>query len=293
METIKIYFLKVLKKLKIHQYFNFSFSKRINHVKVYIPITEDVGLTNMILDKDWLDLLIESFVFSEDYYTFIDVGVNIGQTLLRLKTISPQTKYLGFEPNSSCVNYVQKLIKKNQFGDCRILNAALSTDVNILELEKESDTDSRASLISDLRPNYFSVKESVLAMPYQQFFLNEKIGFVKIDVEGGEYEVLAGMEKAIQKHQPVITCEVLDSHSAEVLEFTQIRATKLCDMLKSWNYNIIRLQTGVSKIVDFEKLDSIKIVQWTSRSYCFNDYLFYPQEKENMVVDKLYKIING
>ena len=290
MERFKLYFLKLLKKLKILKYFNFIFSKTINNVEVKIPILGDVGLVNMVLNREWLDLLIESFAKQHNdkiLCTFVDVGVNIGQTLLRLKTICPEVKYLGFEPNSTCTSYAQKLIQANKFKDCVVQNVALSTKVDILILVKTGNTDPRASLISEFRPNYFSEKENVLILDYESFYLNEKITFVKIDVEGAEYEVLKGMEKAIIKHQPVITCEVLDSHSAETLKFTQERATKLCEMLKSWHYNIIRLHTASSVITGFEKMDSINIVQWTPESYKFNDYLFYPASQENVVIEKL------
>jgi len=110
-------------------------------------------------------------------------------------------------------------------------------------------------------------------------------------VEGGEYEVLKGMEKTIEKYQPIITCEVLDSHNADVFEFTQERATKLCEMLKSWNYSIIRLQTEDFYIVNYEKIETIKIIQWSPKSYAFNDYLFYPTNKENNVIEKLKMIV--
>ena len=44
------------------------------------------------------------------YKGFIDVGVNVGQTLLKLKSISSEINYLGFEPNPNCVNYLKNLI---------------------------------------------------------------------------------------------------------------------------------------------------------------------------------------
>jgi len=161
----------------------------------------------------------------------------------------------------------------------------------MLVLEKDSDTDSRASFISNLRPNYFAEKENVLALAYQQFYIDEKISFIKIDVEGAEYEVLKGMSKAIEKYQPIITCEVLDSHSMEAFEFTQNRAIKLCQLLHSWNYNIIRLETNDVRIINFESIDFIRIVQWSPRSYMLNDYLFYPKSKKNEVINTLIKVI--
>lgn len=293
MRNLEIYLLKLLQKLRVLKYFNFVFTAKVNNNKVKIPIYGSVGLYNMLIQPEWLDLLIEKYSLKNDQSIFVDVGVNIGQTLLRLKTINPEMAYLGFEPNSTCTAYVQKLISINQFKDCTVQNVALSTGVGILQLEKAHDIDSRASVIQNLRPGCFSIKENVLAVDYQSFYLDKDISFIKIDVEGAEYEVLKGMEKAIEKHQPIITCEVLDSHNSEVLDYTQERATKLCELLKSWNYSIIRLQTNSTAIVNYEKIDTIKIRQWTEESYGLNDYLFYPTNQGNNVIEKLRMIIHN
>ena len=37
--------------------------------------------------------------------TFVDVGVNLGQTLLAVKSIGEDWDYLGFEPNPCCLFY--------------------------------------------------------------------------------------------------------------------------------------------------------------------------------------------
>ena len=41
---------------------------------------------------------------------YLDIGVNIGQTLMKLKSVNPKIEYIGFEPNATCVHYVNKLI---------------------------------------------------------------------------------------------------------------------------------------------------------------------------------------
>jgi FkbM family methyltransferase len=285
---LKIYFIKLLKRLGLLKKINFVVKKRFNERIVLIPFINGIGLSNLVLHKEWLDSMIQVFVKTQNK-TFVDVGVNIGQTLLRLKTICPDIKYIGFEPNSTCIAYSHRLTKTNSFTDCIIQNVALSTHVSNLVLGKSLITDSRASLISSLRPNFFSEKEFVLALDYQSFYLKEKIGFVKIDVEGAEYEVLKGMEKAIIKHQPIVVCEVLDSHSAEVLDFTQKRAMLVCELLKSLDYGIIQLHTskGQFSLVSFKKLEIITIKQWTPESAVINDYLFYPKNEEQKIVNKL------
>lgn len=288
---LKIYFIKLLKKLSLLEKINFVIKKRFNESNVFIPFINGIGLCNLVLHEGWLDSIIHVFVKTQNK-TFVDVGVNIGQTLLRLKTICPYIKYIGFEPNSTCTSYSQILAKRNGFTDCIIQTVALSIRVSNLVLEKSLITDSRASLVSSLRPDFFTEKEFVLALDYQSFYLEEKIGFVKIDVEGAEYEVLKGMEKAIIKHQPIIACEVLDSHSANVLDFTQTRAKLVCEMLKSLDYAIIQLQTrkGQSSLVSFKKLKRITIKQWTPESAVTNDYLFYPKNEEQKVINKLKSI---
>jgi len=127
----------------------------------------------------------------------------------------------------------------------------------------------------------------VIALDYDSFYVNEEIGFVKIDVEGGEYEVIQGMAKAIEKYQPLITFEVLDSLNAEVMQFTQNRATLVCELLTSLNYCIIQLQTSDSKLISIKKIDKIIIKQWAKESYNNNDYLFCLQKDEVKVIEKL------
>jgi len=292
MYRLKYYFVKVLQKLNLLSRFNFNLTKKLNDKIIKTPFINGGGLSNYVLKSDWLDSLITQFV-KENKETFIDVGVNIGQSLLKVKTLKPSVEYLGFEPNSTCTSYTQQLVKSNGFTNCIIQNCALSDKVQTLILEKTSADDSRASVITNLRPGYFVEKEFVLSLDYDSFYLNRKISFVKIDVEGGELEVLQGMKQSIISHNPLIVCEVLDSYDESVFEFTQIRATQLSDFLHSVNYRIIQLETSraLNKLVSYKKIKSISIKQWTPQSYDFNDYLFYPTIMERHVFTKLQNIL--
>ncbi|MHA1664401.1 MAG: FkbM family methyltransferase [Candidatus Njordarchaeales archaeon] len=40
-----------------------------------------------------------------------------------------------------------------------------------------------------------------------------KVNYIKIDVEGAEFEVLKGLEKTLKKHRPVVIVEVLEDPS--------------------------------------------------------------------------------
>ena len=50
------------------------------------------------------------------------------------------------------------------------------------------------------------------------FDFKEKIGFIKIDVEGHEFKVLEGSKKLLEKDKPVLLIEIDKYHSSKVKE---------------------------------------------------------------------------
>ena len=136
-----------------------------------------------------------------------------------------------------------------------------------------------------------------MAINYDSFFLDKKISFVKIDAEGSELEVIEGMKKSIQKYKPIIVCEVLDSHNAKSLNFTQSRATELCRLMQAIDYVIFHLIRDQlhHQILDFKKVNDILIKQWTTESISMNDYLFCPSDYEADAIDRIshYHEINS
>lgn len=291
MKTIKLFLLKILKRLKIIKYFNFQLSNTLNKVELKIPFINGIGLSNFVLKTDWLDSLINQMI-KTDNFAFIDVGANIGQTLLRVKTLRPKIKYIGFEPNSDCISYIKQLIISNSLLNCNIYNCALFSKINFCVLEKSRIDDVRASIITSFRPDFFLFKDNVIAIDYDSFFLDQNASIIKIDAEGSELDVISGMKKSIIKYQPIIVCEVLDSHHPSVFNFVQSRATVLSNMLIALNYSIIQLETCIKehRITSFKKINTIQIEQWTTKSLELNDYLFYPILIEQKVLANLSEI---
>ena len=60
----------------------------------------------------------------------------------------------------------------------------------------------------------FDVKKITL----DSFNFDQKIGFIKIDVEGHEFSVLKGSEKILNKYKPVLLIEIDKQHSSKVKE---------------------------------------------------------------------------
>ena len=62
MYTLKLYFLKLLKRIKLLSKINFILTRTINNKLIRIPFINGIGLPNFVLEKDWLDSLIYAFV---------------------------------------------------------------------------------------------------------------------------------------------------------------------------------------------------------------------------------------
>ncbi len=256
---------------------NLSVSIELNNKKFVVPIIKNMGHLNRALKDDWFYDMLRKFRFDADA-VFIDVGVNVGQTLLKFKSCQ-NAPYIGFEPNPSCAYYVSQLIKANYFRDVNILPVGLSFDNHIARFFTKNDVDSAGTTLSELRPGYYDSNSvthvPVFAFDKLQIDNVKSIGLIKIDVEGGELEVLQGMVDSIKKYQPPIICEILDSHTNENIPDMQKRADTLINLIKGLNYEVYRI--GYSNgLISPEKIPSVTIKKWTSESLDQNDYLFLP-----------------
>ncbi len=289
--TLKHIDFRVLKKLQLLKYLNVAKNISFNEHKLVIPVLNGLGYPNLFLKPNWLYSIINE-LFETDGEGFVDVGANIGQTLIAIKTANRRIQYIGFEPSVSCCYYLKTLINKNNFDNCRVYNFALSSELKEMVLETNGEADPTGSTVSALRPSFFKQRESIFSIDHDRLHLEQKVTCIKIDVEGGELETLEGMQNLIRRDRPFILCEVLDSFSDDVLTFTQERADKVVQILVRQDYSIIHIvqDAETEQIVSFNEIDVIKITQWRQESLQLNDYIFYPSEKRPIIRRVLTKI---
>lgn len=261
---------------------NFTGSVTCNDKRFKIPVINNIGFSNFdIGEVDWFLQLVKSIDMPAGS-SFIDVGVNVGQSLIAFRSCR-DNPYYGFEPSPHCAFYLNKLIKLNHLRNVHLLPVGLSSTAEILKFYCKNGADSSATMMGDLRPGHYSEDDVsyVPVFPFDNLDLGEigDIAFIKIDVEGAELEVLSGLKKTLQKHNPVITCEVLDCHRAQTnLHVFQERANKLVELVKSLNYTIYRIRG--EKGLDFDKIEEIILKQYDSQSQYLNDYLFLPSTRK-------------
>lgn len=212
---------------------------------------------------------------------FLDVGVNLGQTLVKVKAVESDRQYVGFEPNPVCVFYVHELIKANRFENCDVIPVGLFTRDCVLSLNLITDSaaDSSASLIEGFRPDSRTVSRVLVPVfrfeSVSHLLKSQEVGVIKIDVEGAELEVVTTLLELIKQNRPVILIEVLPSYTSDNA-FRVGRQDQLQRLLFDSGYSLFRVdKSGQGSFLGVTKIDEIGV--HSDLTKC--DYLVVPSEQ--------------
>ncbi len=215
---------------------------------------------------------------------FIDIGVNVGQTLCKLLASGERRRYIGFEPQIACCFYVDQFIRHNGIADAHVIPVALGEEPGVLELFADNDdVDESASFDATGFRATMSATRKVLVpvlrgdVAIAQLRL-DKIGILKIDVEGAELEVLRGLPDTLRLWQPPVMFEVLPNFfgaekkpiDAKLAAEHNQRAEAIFDFFTTHGYSVHQVDKAGrwSPISAFKLDDREGFVTW--------DYLALP-----------------
>lgn len=242
-------------------------------------------------DSDLMDTVLRA-ILQYSSGTVIDVGANMGQTLMRVLSTDRNRDYVGFEPNPVCSFYVEQFLKINHLSNCSILPVGLSDKFGIAKLlVRERDTFT-SSVIEGFRPQTFYSHPQLVFLAQGDAVISdlriESISVIKVDVEGGELEVIRGLRKSLSRHKPFIIFEVLPHYLAvtnesldeETIKFREGRIRQMENIFREEAYSIFQIQPGnVLKKAD-------KIEPESTPDLSTSDYLAIPAGQENNFIRK-------
>ena len=271
--------VRILRKFGILKKLNLQVNSSINNVKIKVPLLNGFGFDNLHIIEFWMCGLIKK-VLLQKKGVFIDVGINIGQTLIKLKTIDKNIEYIGFEPNPKCVNYANELVSLNGFTNCSVIPVGIFNENKVLALNffSEDNTDPSASVIENFRPEQ-KVFKKIFVPVFNFATLNaalhiDDIAVIKIDVEGAELEVLQSMQETINEKRPFIIIEILPCYNTQNVRRIQRQQT-IETLLHSINYKIARIiKKDANSIDSYQPLAEIGI--HGKIELC--DYVLIPEE---------------
>lgn len=258
---LKLRILLLLRALGLLRWLNLqiSIASGLGTKPLRVPLLAGAGMQNILMTERWmLDLMRVLFRQRSDG-VFIDVGVNVGQTLIKLRRLRPEQAYLGFEPNPSCLHYLSELFRLNDLGDSRVLPVGLDLAAGLRELvyyDEEDSVSSSATLRGEsFRPlNRVNGRRIVSLVPFEQIehlWLEAPIGIVKIDVEGAEEFVLNTLEPMLTRSRAPVMIEILPEPSVAANTEKNSRIGTLLERMDYRIYRVVKQQddfTGLALV---------------------------------------------
>jgi len=144
----------------------------------------------------------------------IDIGANIGLfTILLSHLLSASNRVLGIEPTPGAFKYLRRNVERNNLEARVVLFQGVAAgQPGEAKLKVICGMEEYSSLGNMVHPaikgkgyEELSVPSDTIDSLTKRFSLRP--GFIKIDTEGAEYEVLSGCEQTMLVHRPVILCE--------------------------------------------------------------------------------------
>ena len=275
---MKKFVIRVLNRLKLLKFFNLIHTIELNQHEMIVPIQAGVGFNHLSMSEPWMIDVLTLLELKDDE-VFIDVGVNIGQTLLKFKTVYSTMDYVGFEPNASCVHYVEALIEQNKWDRIHLVPSAISENIGLGILEHYADdiTDSSASIVKNYREGSQVYKRDIVTLldvnSVEDIWKSKRVSAIKIDVEGAELGVLKSFQNILKEDRPYLLVEILPVYDKDNKKRLNNQIV-IEEILNDLGYMIYRInKNSENKLKSIELIESIDI--HSNLDEC--DYIFSPK----------------
>ena len=185
--------------------------------------------------------------------TVLDIGSNVGEVLMNIsKIVGNKGMVHGFEPDFENYKRLSKNLSLNEFENIKVNNIGLSYENGFGTSEINNIRNKGMNSISQVMED--DKNEHSFEILTLDNYINKtnisSLDFIKIDVEGYEFNVLKGAESALKKYKPTLFIELDDNN----LKKTNHTASELVSLLEDYNYSIknVNTNTVVSSENNFE-----------------------------------------
>lgn len=178
-----------------------------------------------------------------------DVGAYVGWYAVEFARRVPQSKVYVFDPIAE--NRAELNKNLGELKNVFIYAFGLSDKTDFVDFHisaSEPGTASMAPLEEDRFGPTSKIKRLVTSLDEQCSAYHPPPNIIKIDVEGAELLVLKGAEKTIEKHHPIIQCEMLRKWAKRF----NYHPNDIIDFLKGFDYMCCVIRGGNLHL--FEKM---------------------------------------
>lgn len=206
--------------------------------------------------------------------TIVDIGANIGDTLIAMYSMNEKSQYICVEPVTDYFNVLQQNILLNPSIDnerITTLNMAISDKSEQVNIHSKSGTGFEQD----------SSGNKVSALPLDDIISVEPVALIKIDTDGFDWKVLKSGQKTISRLTPILFFELQIEHISNLNNYL-IELIKLIELNYYFfffdNYGNF-LYTSNDKLLLKEKLYYIMDNQNDSKVIYFDVLAVHPDDE--------------
>lgn len=229
---------------------NFAEDQRVRKLPRYVRSqTNLLGKQIQILDAPSF-LSLKQELFEKEIYKFttqsespfiIDAAANIGMSAIYFKNLYPNAKILAFEPDPKVFDILKFNLNQFRFQNVTIVPKGLWDVETTLKFYSEGADAGRIPSAGD-NGNLISIETTMLST-----YINQRVDFLKIDIEGAEYEVL----KESQSKLHLVDKIFIEYHSFENQEQS---LPEILQILKTNGFRIYLSTPGVFSSNPFKEV---------------------------------------
>jgi len=236
---------KLVRIIEANPILNLIIYNNISFFKPFLPHEKDYYGMRLLISNKLNDAII-------------DVGGNLGISAMGFRKLGYKNKIFLFEPNK---HLFEKYLNKNLIRDYKniyVFNFALGFREETKNFyypyyknyclhyfcSFNKDYVSNSLKITFKKKKFRIINYPMFLKKFDKLNLKCKPKFIKIDVEGFDYEVLMGMKKSIKKHEPII-----------LVEFNKSNFFKIKRILKKYDPWVYFYKTNEFKIFKKNMID--------------------------------------
>ncbi|NMG06333.1 FkbM family methyltransferase [Brasilonema sp. UFV-L1] len=185
----------IYKMLNQQEYFTYNLLKsKLGRLPRYNDCQVNVHGWNLLIPDSASFIHSYKEIFWQKIYNFksanlepkiLDIGANIGLSILFFKSLYPEAEITAFEADPKIFNYLEKNVYGNGYKDVQLVNKAVWYENTTLNFVSDG---ADAGHIDAKIENKNTLK--VKTVDIVQILTEKKFDFIKMDIEGAEEFVL-------------------------------------------------------------------------------------------------------
>ncbi|WP_034886447.1 FkbM family methyltransferase [Gillisia sp. JM1] len=187
---------KVLRKVKLWR------KAGIKEIARFVPLEKNFRGNKLYIHDIASFNLCNDELFQTEMYKFkasspnpyiIDCGANLGMSVIYFKELYPEATIIAFEADDYIFSFLEKNIKSFGYKDVELINKAVWNCEDTLSFIVEGGAGGRIE-----NETINGIYKKVQTTSLKKYLQGKKIDFLKIDIEGAEYEVIKDCEDELK-----------------------------------------------------------------------------------------------